>query len=74
MFDRVDDFIECVMNVSEGRDMDRIRTIGSQVQTVPGSHLLDCSSDPDHHRTVFSFIGGPESIRQSAFASHPAGG
>ncbi len=69
MFDRADDFIECVMNVSEGRDIDRIRAIGSQVETVPGSHLLDSSSDPDHHRTVLSFVGSPESIRASAFAT-----
>jgi len=29
------DFIECVMNVSEGRDAERIRSIASQVETVP---------------------------------------
>jgi len=70
MFDQVnDDFIECVMNVSEGREIDRIRAISSQVETIPGAHLLDCSSDPDHHRTVLSFIGGLESIMDSAFAT-----
>ncbi|NNG17853.1 MAG: hypothetical protein HKM89_15365, partial [Gemmatimonadales bacterium] len=33
--------IECVPNFSEGRDMDLIRRITDQVETVDGARLLD---------------------------------
>lgn len=69
MLHQANDFIECVMNVSEGRDIDCIQSISAQVESVPGSYLLDCSSDPDHHRTVLSFIGGYDSILDSAYAT-----
>lgn len=45
---------ECVINVSEGRDPDRIASMAS----AGGPLLLDVHSDPDHHRSVFT-LGGP---------------
>jgi glutamate formiminotransferase len=48
--------IECVPNGSEGRDRAAIEEIASAVGLV-GARLLDVHSDPDHHRSVFTFIG-----------------
>jgi glutamate formiminotransferase len=63
------EIIECVMNISEGRDMAKLKTITDEIQTIENSFLLHISSDPDHHRTVISFIGTPSSIAQAAFAA-----
>jgi glutamate formiminotransferase len=45
--------LECVVNVSEGRDMDRLRTIARAC----GPSLIDVHADPDHHRSVFTLAG-----------------
>jgi glutamate formiminotransferase len=61
--------VECVMNVSEGRDTLKLETIARKIEAVPNAFLLDHSADPDHHRTVFSFIGTPSSIFDASFAA-----
>ena len=61
--------VECVMNVSEGRDAVKLEAIAQEIETIPNAFLLDDSADPDHHRTVFSFIGTPSSIFDAAFAA-----
>ena len=45
--------IECVVNISEGRDETVIDAIASEA----GPALLDVHSDPDHHRSVLT-LGG----------------
>jgi len=45
--------LECVVNVSEGRDM----SVVSEIARAGGDHLLDVHSDPDHHRSVIT-LGG----------------
>jgi glutamate formiminotransferase len=48
--------LECVVNVSEGRDMQRLLTIARS----SGPSLVDVHSDADHHRSVFTLAGpGP---------------
>jgi glutamate formiminotransferase / 5-formyltetrahydrofolate cyclo-ligase len=42
-------------NVSEGRDADAIRQIG----TAFGDGLLDVHSDPDHNRSAYTLAGAP---------------
>jgi glutamate formiminotransferase len=44
-----------VPNVSEGRDARRIETL--QHAFTHGADLLDCHSDADHNRTVFTLVG-----------------
>ncbi len=61
--------VECVMNVSEGRDTLKLETIARKIETVPSAFLLEHSADPDHHRTIFSFIGTPSSIFAASFAA-----
>src|SRR5664280_2796350 len=48
--------IECVPNISEGRDTDKIKAIAGVIER-PGAKLLDLSSDPNHNRTVITFAG-----------------
>jgi glutamate formiminotransferase / 5-formyltetrahydrofolate cyclo-ligase len=55
--------IECVPNVSEGRDRERIREIADSIRSVPGARLLDVSSDASHNRSVLTFVGDAASVR-----------
>jgi len=55
-----------VPNFSEGRDAARVAALESAIASVPGSHLLHRTSDPDHHRSVITFAGEAESVLESA--------
>lgn len=57
--------IESVTNISEGRDKGKIEAIASQVEAVEGAALLDLDPDPDHNRTVITFIGSPEAVEEA---------
>lgn len=54
--------IECVPNVSEGRDAAALDRIVGAVKEAQGVALLDWSADPDHNRTVLTYVGGPEAV------------
>ena len=58
--------IECVPNISEGRDTDKIKTIAGVIER-PGARLLDLSSDPNHNRTVITLAGEPQAVAEAAF-------
>jgi len=45
--------LECVPNVSEGRDGEVLRAL----ERACGAALLDVHTDPDHHRSVFTLAG-----------------
>jgi glutamate formiminotransferase / 5-formyltetrahydrofolate cyclo-ligase len=60
--------LECVPNVSEGRDQEKIASLAEEVKKHKGVKLLDYSSDKDHHRSVFTFIGDPEAVKDTAFS------
>ncbi len=49
--------VESVPNVSEGRRMDVVDRLAAAVDSVPGAHLLDRTSDPSHNRSVFTLAG-----------------
>ena len=55
--------IECVPNVSAGRDPDLVSEIAGAVRAAPGVRLLDVSSDPAHNRSVLTFVADEEGIR-----------
>lgn len=63
-----DKLVECVPNVSEGRDRSLIQSLTEAVQAVEGVVLLDASSDEDHHRSVFTMVGLPEGVEQAVLA------
>lgn len=58
--------VECVPNISEGRNTQIIEAVIDQVRAVKGVTLLDYSSDPSHNRTVITFIGNPEGVKEAA--------
>jgi len=58
--------LECVPNISEGRDQDKIASMADEIKKHSGVKLLDTSSDKDHHRSVFTFIGEPEAVKDAA--------
>jgi glutamate formiminotransferase len=60
--------IECVPNISEGRDKKKIDRIVASLTEVEGVKLLDVCIDPDHNRTVLTFIGQPEDVERGAAA------
>ncbi len=57
--------VECVPNVSEGRDPQKIAAMAAAIRSVAEVHLLDIQSDKDHHRTVFTFVGAPEAVAEA---------
>ena len=59
--------IECVPNFSEGRDLEKVRTISSEVEQVAGVKLLGVDSGWDTNRTVITFAGEPERVVEAAF-------
>ena len=60
--------IECVPNISEGRDPASIEAIASAVRATPGVRLLDVSSDTSHHRSVLTFVGDAAALRAAVLA------
>ena len=60
--------IECVPNVSEGRDTRSIEAITAAVRSTPGVRLLDVSSDASHNRSVLTFVGDAPAIRAGVSA------
>lgn len=59
--------IECVPNISEGRDMHKIKTISNVVETVEGVKLLDVDPGKATNRTVITFVGEPKNVIEAAF-------
>jgi hypothetical protein len=60
--------LECVPNVSEGRDRRLIERLGDAIRGVAGVKLADVHADPDHHRSVFTFMGAPGAVEAAALA------
>lgn len=59
--------IECVPNISEGRDLQKIHAIANVVKTVEGIKLLDVDPGKATNRTVITFVGEPENVIEAAF-------
>jgi len=54
--------LECVINISEGRDSDRVAAIADGA----GDTLLDLHRDPDHHRSVLTLGGESGAVEDAA--------
>ncbi|MFY7706839.1 MAG: glutamate formimidoyltransferase [Flavobacteriales bacterium] len=59
--------IECVPNISEGRDKAKIQAIAAEVETVEGVMLLDVDPGASTNRTVITFAGEPAQVVEAAF-------
>ena len=60
--------IECVPNISEGRDRAVIERVVDAVRETPGCRLIHYTSDADHNRTVVTFLGKPDEVATAAAA------
>ncbi len=58
--------VECVPNFSEGRNPERVRLIAEAIAAVDTACVLDTHIDPDHNRSVITFVATPEKIVEAA--------
>ncbi|MCD7828128.1 MAG: glutamate formimidoyltransferase [Clostridiales bacterium] len=58
--------VECVPNISEGRNENTVKECVNAVASVPGVTVLNYTSDPDHNRSVITFIGSPDGVIEAA--------
>ena len=59
--------VECVPNFSEGRNKPVIDAIAKEISDTEGVKLLDVDPGADTNRTVVTFIGSPEGVKEAAF-------
>jgi glutamate formiminotransferase len=69
----VERLVECVPNISEGRDAGIVARIAGSVRglptgkgTAPRVWLLDSQTDRDHNRSVLTIAGEPEEVLEAA--------
>lgn len=55
-------WLECVPNVSDGRDPRVLDRMTARLSGTPGVRLLDVHRDADHHRSVFTLVGEPPAL------------
>lgn len=60
--------LECIPNVSEGRDLRLVERFANAIRSVVGVRLADVHMDSDHHRSVFSILGAPGAVERAALA------
>jgi glutamate formiminotransferase len=63
---RANRLVECVPNFSEGRNPARVRLIADAITAVKPACVLDTHIDPDHNRSVITFVAPPEAIVEAA--------
>src|ERR1700691_6306113 len=63
----MDQLIECVPNFSEGNDMQIIKQITDQIESVDGVKLLNVDPGKATNRTVVTFVGAPDAVVEAAF-------
>lgn len=62
--------IECVPNFSEGRRPEICqKIIGAIKAHEPGVKLLDLQIDPDHNRSVVTFVGDAKSVQSAVLSA-----
>jgi len=58
--------VECVPNFSEGRDPERVRSIAEAIAAGASTAVLDISLDPDHNRSVITFVATVDGAVEAA--------
>jgi len=59
--------VECVPNISEGRNKQLIDAVVDAIKSVSGIDVLDVDPGFDTNRTVITFVGEPENVKEAAF-------
>ncbi len=60
--------IECVPNFSEGRNKEVIEAIADAIRNTEGVTLLDVDPGFSTNRTVYTFVGDPDSVVEGALS------
>ena len=58
--------VECVPNFSEGRKTETVEQLARAIASVATACVLDSHIDPDHNRSVITFVAAPEMIVEAA--------
>jgi glutamate formiminotransferase len=58
--------VECIPNFSEGRRPEAVRLIADAISASETACVLDTHIDPDHNRSVITFVAPPETIVEAA--------
>jgi glutamate formiminotransferase len=58
--------VECVPNFSEGRKPETVERIAEAIAEVESACVLDTHIDPDHNRSVITFVASPENVVEAA--------
>jgi glutamate formiminotransferase/glutamate formiminotransferase/formiminotetrahydrofolate cyclodeaminase len=58
--------VECVPNFSEGRRPEIVREIAAAISSINSACVLDTHIDPDHNRSVITFVAPPETVVAAA--------
>ena len=58
--------VECVPNFSEGRRAETVGSIAAAIRAVKMACVLDTHIDPDHNRSVITFVASPEAVVEAA--------
>lgn len=59
--------VECVPNISEGRNREVIKQVTDEIERVEGIKLLDVDPGEATNRTVITFVGTPDQVVEAAF-------
>ena len=58
--------VECVPNFSEGRKTETVERLARAISSMSTACVLDTHLDPDHNRSVITFVAAPEMIVEAA--------
>lgn len=59
--------VECVPNISEGRNPEIYLAVAKAAGAVPGVTVLDVDPGAETNRTVITFVGEPDAVLEGAF-------
>lgn len=61
--------VECVPNFSEGKDEKTINAIFDAAKSIKGVKVFELEFNRDHNRMLFTIVGDPKDVMNSAFES-----
>ncbi len=63
----MDKIVECVPNISEGRDLDKVNSVIEAIERT-GTKVLSVEPEATYNRTVITLVGDPDTVLEGAFA------
>jgi glutamate formiminotransferase len=62
----MDRIVECVPNFSEGRRVETVERLAQAIASVDTACVLNKHIDPDHNRSVITFVASPDTVVEAA--------